>query len=140
LHETVVVQRKILVPVRIDQRKGGPHRTIHGGFAGAPASPSQIGAPDAGRKDKGLLCRHTDIPPHIRGIQHAVRLGVTHKRVHTGVMLFRTVLFDEEGLARFGLGSLCCFFGVLLLEAAVVALLSTHCDDCKQGEYQVDKK
>lgn len=92
--ETIIIERKIVVPMSRHERKGGTDGTIHGRLSCLSPAPSQIDAADSCGKDVGFFGCTALGAADIGGVQHAVTLGVSYKGVHGSVVALGSVLFD----------------------------------------------
>ena len=101
LHQTIFIQRKIVVSVSSDQRKRGSTCAVHRSFSCFAPSPTQVHTSDPCREHKRFLGGYACFPSHIRRIQHAMRFGILDERLHCCVYLGRSILLYKIALPRF---------------------------------------
>jgi len=124
--QAVVIDRKILVPVRIDKGKCCPTGAVHRSFAGLPATPSQVDTSNAGGKNEGLFGRDAGVPAQIGGVKHSVSFCVPHEGLHCRIRSLGAVLFHRERLTGLWfLGNLSPAV-VLSSRCSAASLFSTH--------------
>ena len=120
LHQAVIIQWKVVVPMSSDQCKSCSAGTVHCGLSCFAPSPTEVNPSNSCGKDKGFLGRHTCLPSNIGCIQHAMRFCVFYKGLHRCIDLGGTVLFDKIAFPGFVVASRLFWIVLVALMMSIV--------------------